>query len=200
MSQSNYHHGNLKNALIEAGIEIVHIEGMQQLSLRKVATRCGVSHAAPYKHFKDKESLLDAMKSHITKQFSSLLCDIANKHQNESDIMHRLGNTYLRFFIENPHYYHFLFGQIGVQINLEKDEAENYLPFNLFRTSAIAMQKKMKISEEYFTHNIIAMWSIVHGITAMAIMDTVSYTGDWFNLLDEIMRDNFSFSGLDRHL
>ena len=60
--KQTYHHKDLRNALIEKGIEIVNIEGMQAFSLRKVATACGVSHAAPYSHFQNKEELLEAMQ------------------------------------------------------------------------------------------------------------------------------------------
>ena len=50
-----YHHKDLRNALIEKSIEIVSSEGVQSFSLRKAAAACGVSHAAPYKHFQNKE-------------------------------------------------------------------------------------------------------------------------------------------------
>ena len=57
MSNNSYHHGNLKNALIEAGIEMVNEGGTASLSLRKVAAKCGVSNAAPYAHFAGKEEM-----------------------------------------------------------------------------------------------------------------------------------------------
>ena len=66
MPKKQYHHKDLRNALIEKGIEIVNSEGLHSFSLRKVAAACGVSHAAPYSHFQSKEELLDAMQQHIT--------------------------------------------------------------------------------------------------------------------------------------
>ena len=51
MEKKSYHHKNLKNDLIEKGIELVDKYGINQLSLRKVAQACNVSHAAPYSHF-----------------------------------------------------------------------------------------------------------------------------------------------------
>ena len=53
MTTKKYHHGDLKNALIQAGVEILSKEGIGGLSLRKVALEAGVSHAAPYAHFAD---------------------------------------------------------------------------------------------------------------------------------------------------
>lgn len=73
MSDKKYHHGNLKIALIEAGIEMINECGEAGLSLRKVAAKCNVSQAAPYAHFKNKEDLIHAMQQHVTEQFMQIL-------------------------------------------------------------------------------------------------------------------------------
>jgi AcrR family transcriptional regulator len=57
----SYHHGDLRNALIQAGLELLAEGGVQELDLRKVARRAGVSHAAPYRHFADKQALIAAI-------------------------------------------------------------------------------------------------------------------------------------------
>src|SRR5260370_8363924 len=56
-----YHHGDLRAALIQAGLAILAEEGAQALTLRAAARRAGVSHSAPYRHFADKEALLAAI-------------------------------------------------------------------------------------------------------------------------------------------
>ena len=57
--------GNLKNALIEAGVRLLCEEGVEKLSLRRVAASCGVSHGAPYNHFIDKHDFLLTIQSYI---------------------------------------------------------------------------------------------------------------------------------------
>ncbi|PLS69654.1 MAG: hypothetical protein CV045_00830 [Cyanobacteria bacterium M5B4] len=57
----SYHHGDLKQALISAALEVVAQEGAKNLSLRQVAKRVGVSHNAPYRHFPDRDALLAAL-------------------------------------------------------------------------------------------------------------------------------------------
>ncbi len=57
-SPSAYHHGDLREALVQAGIEILEEKGLEALTLRETARRAGVSHAAPYHHFADKHALL----------------------------------------------------------------------------------------------------------------------------------------------
>jgi len=73
MSSKNYHHGDLKNALISAGVEILTKDGISGLSLRKVALQAGVSHSAPYAHFPDKQSLVAAISTEGFRQLYSEL-------------------------------------------------------------------------------------------------------------------------------
>ncbi|MBK8024873.1 MAG: TetR/AcrR family transcriptional regulator [Chloroflexi bacterium] len=58
---ASYHHGNLRQALIDAAVGALQTEGIEALSLRKLAKDIGVSHNAPYMHFEDKEALLAAI-------------------------------------------------------------------------------------------------------------------------------------------
>src|SRR5262245_40005842 len=59
--KGRYHHGDLRRALLEAALELIRAEGQAVLTLREVARRAGVTHAAPYRHFKNKEALLAAV-------------------------------------------------------------------------------------------------------------------------------------------
>jgi AcrR family transcriptional regulator len=61
VSSSPYHHGNLRDALVEAAVDVVRDGGPEALSLRELARRVGVSHAAAYRHFADREALVDAV-------------------------------------------------------------------------------------------------------------------------------------------
>lgn len=63
MTEKSYHHGDLKNALIQAGIKILAEEGIEGFSLRKVAREAGVTHSAPYAHFADKQALIAAIST-----------------------------------------------------------------------------------------------------------------------------------------
>ena len=61
MSRRPYHHGNLRTALLEQAARTVRERGAQELSLRELAREVGVSHAAPRRHFPDRQALLDAL-------------------------------------------------------------------------------------------------------------------------------------------
>ena len=62
--KEHYHHGNLKNDLIENGIKIIAEKGTDALSLRGLSALCGVSHNAIYNHFDSKEKMIDACREY----------------------------------------------------------------------------------------------------------------------------------------
>lgn len=84
MPAKKYHHGDLKNALIKAGVEILSKEGIEGLTLRKVAQRAGVSHNAPYSHFPDKQSLIAAISTEGFKQLYDELDAAASSYSNDA--------------------------------------------------------------------------------------------------------------------
>ena len=70
-----YHHGDLKIQLIKSGLQMIQEDGINRLSLRRLAQMCNVSEAAPYSHFKNKEELLVAIQEYVTEQLSKCLKD-----------------------------------------------------------------------------------------------------------------------------
>ncbi len=101
-SRGNYHHGNLRRALMDAAWELASEGGIDAVTLRAVARRAGVSHAAPHHHFPDKGSLVDALTIEGFEQFAAALQDAWD--QTDADPGQRLGATgqaYVRFATEN---------------------------------------------------------------------------------------------------
>ena len=63
-----YHHGNLKSKLLEEAVTLISQDGLENLSLRRLATQCGVSHNAIYRHFDSKERLIDACRAYVMQE------------------------------------------------------------------------------------------------------------------------------------
>lgn len=192
MKEKPYHHGNLKTTLIEVGIVIVNEEGTIGFSLRKVAARCGVSHAAPYSHFKDKEELLEAMKSYVTEKFTNVLNNTIQQSSNQTELIIQLGKAYVLFFVDNPNYFSFLFSQRSLQIDLTSnfDITESYQPFEIFKNVAISAMNKMNSPKDIYLQTLIAMWSVVHGIAAIATMKGVIFDGSWEEMVEKILSES----------
>lgn len=183
MENKEYHHGNLRNALIEAGIQIISTEGETQFSLRKVASLCGVSHAAPYSHFKDKEELQAAMQMHVVHQLTTQMQSLIDSYEDKTkpQLMIELGKCYFVFFMHSPHYFSFLFSQSCWRANLDiaADNSEGFPPFELFKVTAIPIFRATGITEERMEDAIISTWAHVHGLVAIASMKNIHYSKNW---------------------
>ena len=191
MDKSNlpYHRKDLKNLLIEKGIEIVNADGIQSFSLRKAAAACKVSHAAPYSHFHNKEELLNAMQLHITERFSQKLKAAIEENENPSDLLKNLGTAYVSFFIDNPAYFQFLYSKsnIKVDLTLSTPDAENYKPYILYKNCVLSLLNQKKYPQEKQNDILITIWSFIHGLTALATMKNVQYNENWKEKINDFM-------------
>src|SRR6202000_146589 len=83
--ERSYHHGDLRNGLLESARAILEEESLAALTLRAVARRAGVSHAAPYRHFPNHEALLVELSVEGFDELREAIADAAKAHGNESD-------------------------------------------------------------------------------------------------------------------
>ena len=189
MENRPYHHGNLRNALIGAGLELINTEGEENLSLRKVALKCGVSNAAPYAHFNSKDEFIAAIQQHIMDLFTSTLEQTVEMYADTPNILLMLGTAYVKFFYKNPLYFDFLFSRKNIQINLSLDCAgeKEIPPLKILKQIATQTFRKIDMPESVMQNKIIAMWALVHGLSAIATMPNVEYDKDWETRIEEII-------------
>jgi AcrR family transcriptional regulator len=118
MPPKKYHHGDLENALIKAGVEILAKEGIDGLSLRNVAKRAGVSHSAPYAHFKDRQSLIAAISTEGFKQlYAELDAAIAPYVRDPKQQLVEAAWAYVEFATNNADTFKIMFSGV-----LEKEK------------------------------------------------------------------------------
>ena len=179
----NYHHGNLRQALIDAGIRIINEKGEDNLSLRKVAAACDVSHAAPYAHFKNKDELLEAMKKSVTDRIIYELKAAVNRGRNTEESIILMGKAYISFFSQNPDYYTFLFGKLNIcaHLQMDKEYEDDYPPFLLLKELFIKYLKEagIKQTDEEQEIGLIKTWALVHGMASIACMSGVKTSMNW---------------------
>ena len=190
--KKSYHHGNLREELIEKGIELINEEGEEKLSLRKVAKMCGVSNAAPYTYFKKKSDLLYAMSDYIWGILAVELDRTRKKYENQEDLLVKLGKTYVMFFCENHKYYHFMISRKNMKINLfskfSKIENNNEKAFSILKIEAIKILEKMGVPNQAMQDKIVAMWALVQGLVTIMIMNDITYSEIWEEKIEEIIK------------
>ena len=190
MKSKSYHHGDLRHSLIEMGIELIKQEGEETLSLRKVAAKCGVSNAAPYAHFKNKDEFLVAIQQHIMDLFTASLEKSFEEYENTNLLLPMLGKAYVMFFYQNPFYYDFLFSRKNISIKLSLDNSNNRdnPPLAILQKAAISIFHRSELPEKTIQDNIIAMWALVHGLSAIITMPNVEYDDNWELRVEQIIK------------
>ncbi|MGK0185733.1 MAG: AcrR family transcriptional regulator [Verrucomicrobiales bacterium] len=105
-TKSPYHHGDLRNALVEASLKVLKVEGLGALSLRRAAREAKVSPAAPYRHFKDKESLLCSLSAY---GFAQLTGELDAAHSTAPGDLEAAGQAYMAFALREPQCFRLMF-------------------------------------------------------------------------------------------
>ncbi|MBO1306880.1 TetR/AcrR family transcriptional regulator [Enterococcus sp. 669A] len=171
MGKTTYHHGDLKEKLIEEGLKLLDTCSLDQLSLRKVAVKCGVSNAAPYAHFKNKEEFVAAMQDHVMDTLATILKKTLAENQGDPTILAKLGEDYVFFFLDNPLYYTLLFtrGSLVLNFSLNTETKTAVEPFEILKETAAELLSP-HFSSADIQDKVLAMWALVQGLAGIAIM------------------------------
>jgi AcrR family transcriptional regulator len=178
MSVKNYHHGDLKNALINAGVKILARDGVGGLSLRKVAKQAGVSHAAPYAHFDDKQALIAAISTEGFKQLYSQIGAVKQAYQtNPETLLIEVAWAYLQFALNEPDRFKLMFSSV-----LEKEkEYPDFVEISqknfrqLVEIVEICQQAGV-IKKGASDLLALSLWGTVHGFVSLLLEGQISHT------------------------
>lgn len=168
----SYHKGNLKNKLISSGLEILSREGIESLSLRMVAKAAGVSHAAPYRHFNNKEALIAAIAEEGFKKLSDSIIQAASLFPGNPELQFKeAGWGYISFALENPEHLKVMFGSFSDGCELDKGTSFDSL-IELIRNC----QNAGMIRDEDPLILALTTWSTVHGLSLIFINNQMPET------------------------
>lgn len=186
-AKQGYHHGDLRAALLAAAARQLEGAGVEGLSLRDVAKQAGVSHAAPYRHFRDKRALLEALAA---EGFSALERSIevaTGRHPDDpAEAFVQVGEAYIRHAVENPHRTRLMFGGLLNHDDLAPSLHEvvvssfQALVGVVRRVEGAGWMKGAPTRE-----NVLAVWSAAHGLAMLAIGGQVDYVMPGVALRDQ---------------
>ena len=157
-----YHHGDLRNALLDAARTILEEESLSQLSLRAVARRAGVSHAAPYRHFPNHESLLVELAIEGFVELRKDLQSAGNSGDAESDRIAKIGAAYMRFVVRRPELTSLMFGA----------QLPNRDAFPELGTAADAIGAEIGAALHDSALGL-AVWAAVHGLAMLILRNVI---------------------------
>jgi len=178
MAKKKYHHGDLKNALIEAGIEILAKDGLGALSLREVARHAGVSHTAPYAHYADKQALIAAIATAGYEKLYARLAAVAQQDQaSPAQQLVEAGWAYLEFAFEEPDHFKITFSDV---VEKEKDYPAfveiSQKSFKLVVMIIEACQQTGVLPAGPSDLIAVSVWSLLHGLASLILEEQISHT------------------------
>ena len=165
-----YHHGDLRRALIETAMGMLHEDKGWQFTLREVARRAGVSHAAPYKHFPDKAALLAEMALlGFDRLRQATMTAKSRRPKSLRDEFFAIGRAYVQFGVSNPALYRLMFSAdadeaADVHLNERALAAFGVLIELLKRGQTEGILRKRDVRGQAA-----ACWAQLHGITMLTI-------------------------------
>ena len=173
MTRDNYHHGDLKNALIQAGIEILAEEGVGALSLRKAARKAGVSHAAPYAHFADKQTLIAAIAADGHEKIHARLVAVLERWAGDP-LQQLLGVVwaYVQFGLEAPDHYKITFsGAIQDEHSYPEFVETSQRNMQVLKTIVERCRAAGIVDTEGIDPELqaISLWGVIHGLVSLII-------------------------------
>lgn len=161
--RATYHHGDLRSALLSAGRDLLAERGPDAFSLSALAHRVGVSTAAPYRHFADRNALLDALADEGYTIFHATLLEAVASATDPGDALRRIGLAYLNFADERAAVFRIMFQ------DRQGRPAEAGPPaFTTFYDAVVRAQESGYLPAQ---HSAVAMtrsiWAGLHGAAAL---------------------------------
>ncbi|AMY12011.1 DNA-binding transcriptional repressor FabR [Luteitalea pratensis] len=166
-----YHHGDLRRALIEQALRTIDAAGADRLTLRGVGAALGVSRTALYRHFADKEALLAAVAREGFRLLREALLEAWERDGRGAAGFEAMGVAYLRFAIDHPSHYRVMFGRFVESGERDADlEAEAESAFGALVDALTALQRDGLARADDPLLQARFVWSVTHGI-AMLVID-----------------------------
>lgn len=182
MAGHAYHHGNLRPALVAAALERIESHGAEGVTLRAVAAQVGVSHAAPYAHFRDKNALLAAVAAAGFRELHARLrAGRKAQRKGSGNALARMGMVYVAFAREHPALYALMFGRdVGQARSEEFDEASEGAWRELQETVAA------DVVPSHARTAAVAAWSLVHGLASLLTTGRIRVDGGEAALVEQV--------------
>jgi AcrR family transcriptional regulator len=165
-----YHHGDLRRALLQEALRTIQVQGADALTLRGVGERLGVSRTALYRHFADKSALLAAVSREGFRTFRLALLEAWHTAPNTLQGLEALGVAYVRFAVAHPSQYRVMFGGFLRAAAGEPGLAEEAAgAFRVLVGALAALQHRGLVRREEPLQLGRFLWAMLHGIAMLGI-------------------------------
>ena len=200
LAKTSYHHGDLRNALLDASVRILASEGVEALTLRRAAREAGVSHAAPGHHFGDRRGLLAAIAARAFEELLARMQDVESS-ASPRQRLRAVCRGYIQFALAHPHRFRVMF---HVSLAQRGD-----LP-DLERAARATLRHLVEVIRACQSEGVVRggdprrlavlAWSAVHGASVLMADDLLRASGidrEPEALIEQLARDLYRGLGTD---
>lgn len=165
-----YHHGDLKNGLIEAGLRVLAEHGVAGMNLREVARVAGVSHTAPYRHFADKQALITAIADDGFDKLAAAIRSVdAADFDTATARLAAAGAAYVGFGCDNPDHFLLMFNRASASVERTSFESVAKVGFEFMVRRIQEGQRKGELRAGDALDMAKLLWSAMHGLAMLLI-------------------------------
>ena len=169
MPRRPYHHGNLREALLEGAVRVIAEAGPAAFTLREVARRAGVSHNAPYRHFRDKDALLAAVAAQGFRELTLAMREAGDRQSNALEKLKQSGMAYVAFAIRRPEHFTVMFDAPVISSKDTEYVQASQEAFNTLVNYIRKSQEEGQLPAGNTLERALYSWSLVHGIAKLAV-------------------------------
>jgi len=169
MPRRPYHHGNLREALLQGAVRAIAELGPAAFTLREVARRAGVSHNAPYRHFRDKDALLAAVAAQGFRELTRAMREAGERQSKASDKLKHSGLAYVAFAVRRPEHFTVMFDAPVAACKDPEYLQASQEAFNTLVNYVRTCQEEGQLPAGSTLERSIYAWSLVHGIAKLAV-------------------------------
>jgi AcrR family transcriptional regulator len=164
---SQYHHGNLRQQILQTAFKLLDEGGIDAVGVRKIARQLEVAHSAPANHFKNKQALLVAL---AIESFGDLYSKIVIASSKQTDdlrsAIHLFSNTILEFGLKYPNRYKLLWRR---EYTDEQNGEPGIVMENIYTQLTTILSEPAKKKQVDVESQAIALWSLIHGYVLLRL-------------------------------
>jgi AcrR family transcriptional regulator len=178
-STDSYHHGNLRESLISAAIRFLEKNPLEKLSLRTLAVKAGVSQAAPYRHFKDRNEVLAAISQEgFELKFKYMLESFSKNSKDPRELLHGCAQAYFKMGLLHPqHFKLMLTSPVCPSPEYPGLERAAGMAFGLLKKIIEVCQNAKVVGPGDPYHKSMHCWAMVNGFTTLYAEGRLDWLG-----------------------
>ena len=179
-----YHHGDLRQTLLDAALELLQTDGAAALTLRAVARAAGVSHTAPYRHFKDRNALVAAVADDAFERLGAAISAAVAEGPRGVAALERGLAAYVAFAHAHPAEYRVMFGpEVSTSGERAADAPAGLQVFGILREGIAALQERRLVGPGHPTLMATTAWATLHGLVMLSLDGRIAATGSSIDTL-----------------